>query len=60
MEKVFKIVVEGSIKATAKENRMYTFGELMKEAKRYYGLGKDAVFINLSSEEYSKIDIAYY
>jgi hypothetical protein len=30
-----------------------------KEAKRYYGFGKDVVLINLSSEEYNKIDIAY-
>jgi hypothetical protein len=60
MEKIFKIGIEGSIKATSKEDRMCTFGELIKETKRYYGLGKDAVFMNLSSEEYNKLDIAYY
>jgi hypothetical protein len=58
--KIFKISVEGTIKAETSQDKMCTFGELMKETSKSFGLGKDAIFMNLLSEEYSKIDIAYY
>jgi hypothetical protein len=47
VDKIFKIGVEGTIKAETRQDRMCIFGELMKETRKSFGLGKDAIFMNL-------------
>jgi hypothetical protein len=57
--KKFKINIDGSIRMEVRTSRQSNIGELSSQVKKFYGLGKDAIFTDINQNIFDRSESAY-